>query len=77
LRSGLSSKETVYIVEIARLSRSTNDLLEIVEAIKTAGASLKTMNDSWLDTTCNNPLNEFLLTILGSTDGETNKIEFK
>ncbi|MGG0186962.1 recombinase family protein [Bacillus rhizoplanae] len=64
--SELQAGDTVYIVEIARLSRSTKDLLEIVEAIKSAGASLKSINDTWLDTTSENPLNDFLLTVLGA-----------
>ncbi|KIL20594.1 MULTISPECIES: recombinase family protein [Bacillus] len=64
--SDLQAGDTVYIVEISRLSRSTKDLLEIVEAIKTAGASLKSINDSWLDTSTENPMSDFLLTVMGA-----------
>lgn len=51
---------------ISRLSRSVKDLLTIVELIKEKGASLKSLNESWLDTSSNNPMNEFLLNIFGS-----------
>ncbi|RVT59056.1 recombinase family protein [Niallia taxi] len=64
--SELQAGDTVHIVAIDRLSRSTKDLLEIVEAIKTAGASLKSINDTWLDTTSNNPMSDFLLTVMGA-----------
>lgn len=62
----LEEGDTVVIVAIDRLSRSTKDLLEIVEIIKNKGASLKSLNDSWLDTTHGNPMSEFLLTVMGA-----------
>lgn len=64
--SELHQGDTVHIVAIDRLSRSTKDLLEIVEEIKTAGASLKSIQDTWLDTTSDNPMSEFLLTVMGA-----------
>ena len=62
----LQSGDVVMIHEISRLSRSVKDLLEIVESIKEKGASLKSLNEAWLDTTNDNPMNEFLLNIFGS-----------
>lgn len=41
----------MLVHEISRLSRSVKDLLTIVENIKEKGAFLKSLNDSWLDTT--------------------------
>jgi|GEM_PF-5451204 len=62
----LQEGDTVLIVSIDRLSRSTKDLLEIVEIIKSKNAFLKSLNDSWLDTTSENPLSDFLLTVMGA-----------
>lgn len=62
----LQEGDTVYIVAIDRLSRSTKDLLDIVETIKTKGAFLKSLNDSWLDTSKGNPMSDFLLTVMGA-----------
>lgn len=62
----LQAGDTVYILSIDRLSRSTKDLLEIVETIKAKGAFLKSINDSWLDTTSDNPMSDFLLTVMGA-----------
>lgn len=62
----LQEGDTVLILSIDRLSRSTKDLLDIVEIIKNKGAFLKSINDSWLDTTEDNPMSDFLLTIMGA-----------
>jgi DNA invertase Pin-like site-specific DNA recombinase len=64
--SELQEGDTVLIVAIDRLSRSTKDLLEIVDIIKNKGASLKSINDAWLDTSSENPMSEFLLTVMGA-----------
>lgn len=66
LLKDLQQGDTVVITSIDRLSRSTKDLLELVEHIREKGASLKSLNDSWLDTTDDNPLSSFLLTIMGA-----------
>lgn len=66
LLDGLQAGDTVYIVSIDRLSRSTKDLLDIVQVIKEKGAFLKSINDTWLDTTSDNPMSEFLLTVMGA-----------
>ena len=62
----LQAGDTVIIVEIARLSRSTKDLLDIVQIIKDKGAALKSINDTWLDTSEDNPMSDFLLTVMGA-----------
>lgn len=61
----LEEGDVVLILSIDRLSRSTKDLLEIVEKIKDKGASLKSIQDSWLDTTDENPMSDFLLVVMG------------
>jgi DNA invertase Pin-like site-specific DNA recombinase len=61
----LQEGDVLYIVSIDRLSRSTKDLLDIVDIIRSKGAYLKSLQDSWLDTSEDNPLSEFLLTIMG------------
>lgn len=63
LLGNLQVGDTVYVHEISRLSRSTTDLLKIVEKIKEKGAGLKSITETWLDTSNENPMNEFLLTI--------------
>lgn len=62
----LREGDTVLITSIDRLSRSTKDLLDIVAVIKERGASLKSIQDSWLDTSSENPMSDFLLTVMGA-----------
>lgn len=60
----LKINDTVIIADLTRISRSTKDLLEIVSNIKEKGASIKSIKDTWLDTTTDNPYNAFLLTVM-------------
>ena len=60
----LKKGDTVVIADLTRVSRSTKDLLMIVDKIKQNGASIKSIKDTWLDTTSDNPYNDFLLTVM-------------
>ncbi|MEG1143722.1 MAG: recombinase family protein [Bacilli bacterium] len=60
----LQKDDIVVIADLTRVSRSTKDLLSIVDKIKSTGASIKSIKDTWLDTTSDNPYNSFLLTVM-------------
>lgn len=60
----LNQGDTVVIADLTRISRSTKDLLDIIERIKNKGAYIKSIKDTWLDTTSQNPYNDFLLTVM-------------
>lgn len=60
----LKQGDTVVIADLTRVSRSTKDLLNIVDKIKRNGANIKSLKDTWLDTTSDNPYNQFLLTVM-------------
>lgn len=60
----LQDGDIVLIADLTRISRSTKDLLEIVDKIKEKGAGIKSIKDTWLDTTSENPYNDFLLTVM-------------
>lgn len=62
----LQKGDVVYIASIDRLSRCTQDLLDIVESIKDKGAFLVSIKDTWLDTRETNPMSTFLLTVMGA-----------
>ncbi|MED1202563.1 recombinase family protein [Heyndrickxia acidicola] len=47
----LRAGDEVIITDLTRLSRSTKDLIEIVELIGSKGANLRSLKESWLDTT--------------------------
>jgi DNA invertase Pin-like site-specific DNA recombinase len=48
---------------VTRLARSTRDLLNVLDAVKQAGAGFRSLKDTWADTTT--PHGQLLLTILG------------
>ena len=47
----LRDGDIVVISELTRLSRSTRDLFVIVEQIQSKGANIKSLKETWLDTT--------------------------
>jgi len=47
----LRDGDVVIISELTRLSRSTKDLFAIVEQIQAKGANIKSLKETWLDTT--------------------------
>ena len=56
--------DVVIVSDLTRISRSTRDLLDIVDKIKEKGAAIKSIKDTWLDTSSDNPYNDFLLTVM-------------
>lgn len=64
LLDSVEESDIVIVHSLDRISRSTIDLLNLVEELKTRGVSLKSQKDTWLDTTNDNPFSEFLLTVM-------------
>ena len=60
----LQEGDTVLVADLTRVSRSTKDLLMIIDKIKEKKANIKSIKDTWLDTTSDNPYNSFLLTVM-------------
>jgi DNA invertase Pin-like site-specific DNA recombinase len=59
----LNEGDTVIVTDLTRISRSTQDLFNLVELIKGKGASLKSIKDKWLDTSDDSAYSEFLFTV--------------
>lgn len=57
----LRPNDIVVVTDLTRLSRSTKDLFSIVEIIENKGAGIKSLKESWLDTTT--PQGKLLFTI--------------
>lgn len=60
----LQSGDMIIITDLTRFSRSTMDLFNLVEQIKAKGAFLKSLKDTWLDLSSENPYSAFLLTVM-------------
>src|SRR6266568_4391304 len=59
----LGPGDTLIVTRLDRLARSTRDLLNTLASIADAGASFKSLSDSWADTTT--PHGRLMLTVLG------------
>lgn len=57
----LRDGDTVVITELTRLGRSVKELFAIIERVHDAGASIKSLRETWLDTTT--PQGNLLFTI--------------
>lgn len=64
----LRESDVVVVTDLTRISRSTQDLFKLIETIKGKGASIKSIKDTWLDTTIENPYSTFLLTVMAGVN---------
>ena len=53
--------DTIVVCELTRLSRSTKDLFKLVEEINNKGCNIKSLKETWLDTTT--PQGKLMFTI--------------
>jgi DNA invertase Pin-like site-specific DNA recombinase len=61
LLDNLRAGDVVIVTDLTRLSRSVKDLFEIVDRIHNIGADIKSLKESWIDTTT--PQGKLLFTI--------------
>ena len=61
--AALAQADTLVVVKLDRLARSTRDLLNTLDTIGKAGATFKSLGDAWADTTT--PAGKLMLTVLG------------
>ncbi|WP_197720353.1 recombinase family protein [Slackia heliotrinireducens] len=62
----LNEGDTVVVAEMTRISRSTRDMLNIIDLIREKGCNIKSLNESWLDTTDDNPSATMMVTVLSA-----------
>lgn len=58
----LQEGDIIYVTDLTRITRSTQDLFELIDLIRNKKASLKSLKDTWLDLSENNPYSQFLIT---------------
>ncbi|MGG1678435.1 recombinase family protein [Neobacillus sp. NRS-1170] len=64
----LQEGDTVIVTDLTRITRSTQDLFNLVQIIKDKGAGLQSIKDTWLNTSDDNPYSEFLLTVMAGVN---------
>lgn len=46
--NNLKAEDTIYVTDLTRITRSTKDLFLLIEKIKSKGANLKSLKDTWI-----------------------------
>lgn len=62
----LNKGDTIIIKDLTRFSRSTRDLFDLLDLIKAKGACLRSISDTWLNTSEENPFNDLLFHIMSA-----------
>ncbi|MCY9324059.1 recombinase family protein [Bacillus haynesii] len=67
--------DVVIVKDLTRISRSTKDLIELVELFGKKGVGFKSLNESWLDTSKNDAVSKLMFTIFaGLVEFERNQL---
>lgn len=66
--SELKEGDTIYITDLTRITRSTQDLFSLINQIREKKAFLISLKDTWLDLSTNNPYSQFLITIMAGVN---------
>lgn len=64
----LREGDTIYVTDLTRITRSTEDLFELIEIIRNKKANLKSLKDTWLDLSEENPYSQFLITVMAGVN---------
>jgi len=62
----LGEGDTVVVAEMTRISRSTRDMLNIIDLIREKGCDIKSLSEPWLATTADNPAADMVVTMLSA-----------
>mgnify|MGYP001212037521 CR=1 FL=1 len=54
--------------DLTRITRSTQDLFELIDLIRSKKASLKSLKDTRLDLSEDNPYSQFLITVMAGVN---------
>lgn len=64
----LKSGDIIYVTDLTRITRSSKDLFLLIEKIQNRKALLKSLKDTWLDLSEENPYSQFLLTVMAGVN---------
>jgi hypothetical protein len=59
----LEADDVLVVTRLDRLTRSTRDLLNVIDAVTKRGAGFRSLKDTWADST--SPHGRLMLTVLG------------
>ncbi|WP_459166894.1 recombinase family protein, partial [Enterococcus faecium] len=68
MQQNLQEDDIIYVTDLTRITRSTQDLFELIDNIRDKKASLKSLKDTWLDLSEDNPYSQFLITVMAGVN---------
>lgn len=64
----LKTGDTVYVTDLTRITRNTQDLFTLINEIREKNALLVSLKDTWLNLSEENPYSQFLITIMAGVN---------
>ncbi len=64
----LHEEDIIYVTDLTRITRSTQDLFSLIDQIKSKNADLVSLKDTWLDLSEDNPYSQFLITVMAGVN---------
>ena len=64
----LKAGDTIYVTDLTRITRSTQDLFTLINKIREKKAFLISLKDTWLNLSEDNPYSQFLITIMAGVN---------
>ncbi len=60
--------DEIYVTDLTRITRSSQDLFKLISEIKEKKGNLKSLKDTWLDLSEDSPYSDFLITIMAGVN---------
>ncbi|OMC83588.1 transposase [Viridibacillus sp. FSL H8-0123] len=60
--------DIIYVTDLTRITRSTQDIFELIDNIRSKKANLKSLKDTWLDLSEDDPYSQFLITVMAGVN---------
>lgn len=68
LLSLVKEGDSIIITDLTRFTRSTKDLFTLIELLKEKQVNLRSIKDTWLDISGDNPYSAFLITVMAGVN---------
>ncbi|CAM4128890.1 hypothetical protein BACERE00193_05229 [Bacillus paranthracis] len=65
---GIQEVDIIYVSDLTRITRSTKDLFELINNIRSKKVNLISLKDTWLDLSEDNPYIQFLITVMAGVN---------
>ncbi|SFL86479.1 Resolvase, N terminal domain [Gracilibacillus orientalis] len=64
----IHERDIIYVTNLTQITRSTQDLFELIDNIRSKKANLKSLKYTWLDLSEDNPYSQCLITVMAGVN---------